>query len=249
MSRMDQFHFEHPSYGSRRLARQFDLSRYGAQKMMQLLHLEATYPKRKTSIPREEHKKYPYLLRHIKALHSNHLWSTDITYLPMVNGFMYLAAVMDWHSRMILSWRLSNTMDVNFCIECLQEAFTRYGEPEYFNSDQGSQFTSPKFQQSFAGHSTKISMDGKGRWVDNVFIERFWWTLKYEDVHLKRYETVRELATGLTEFIRWYNEERIHSSLSYKTPGEVYWGGVGEVQKFLVTKLAGRFFEAWTSKF
>jgi putative transposase len=137
---------------------------------------------------------------------------------------MYLVAIIDWHSRMILSWRLSNTMDVNFCIDCLRDAFDHFGEPEYFNSDQGSQLTSLKFQKLFADRATKISRDGKGRWVDNVFIERFWRTLKYEDVHLKRYETVKELSAGLERFIHGYNHERIHSALSYKKPVEVYQG-------------------------
>jgi putative transposase len=236
MKRFEKFHFEHPYFGSRRLAVQFGLSRDKAHRLMQVLHIIATYPQPKTTIPNQEHKKYPYLLRHIVPNYPNHIWSTDITYLPLEQGFMYLTAIIDWYSRMILSWRLSNTMDVNFCAECLQEAFDRFGEPEYFNSDQGVQFTSQKFQQLFAGHATKISMDGKGRWVDNVFIERFWWTLKYEDAYLKRYDNVRALSVGLQEFMNWYNNERIHSSLSYKKPAEVYFGNVGEVQKVFGNK-------------
>jgi putative transposase len=224
MERFEKFHFEHPAYGSRRLAAEFGLSRDKAQRLMRVMHLVATYPKHKTSIPNNEHKKYPYLLRNINPSYPNHIWSTDITYIPMSQGFMYLVAMIDWYSRMILSWRLSNTMDVNFCIDCLQEAFDHYGEPEYFNSDQGVQFTSQKFQKLFIGRKTKVSMDGKGRWVDNVLIERFWRTLKYEDIHLKRYETVPELMSGVNEFMNWYNNDRIHSSLSYKKPAEVYFG-------------------------
>jgi putative transposase len=149
---------------------------------------------------------------------------------------MYLVAIIDWYSRMILSWRLSNTMDVTFCVDCLQAAFDQFGEPEYFNSDQGVQFTSQKFQQLFAGHSTKISMDGKGRWVDNVFIERFWRTLKWEETYLKRYSDVREMVAGLEAYMTFYNQERTHSSLSYKKPAEVYFGEVGEVQKVFGNK-------------
>jgi putative transposase len=231
MEVFEKFHFEHPYYGSRRLALQFEMSRDKAQRLMRDMHLAATYPKPKTTISTNEHKKHPYLLRNITPDYPNHIWSTDITYIPLSQGFMYLTAIIDWYSRMILSWRLSNTMDVNFCAECLQEAFDWFGEPDYFNSDQGVQFTSQKFQQLFAGHATKISMDGKGRWVDNVFIERFWWTLKYEDAYLKRYDNVTELHEGIADYMKFYNEQRIHSSLSYKKPIEVYSNGETKVKK------------------
>ena len=226
MARMDRFHFEYPMYGSRRLARQFDISREKAQRLMRVLHLVATYPKPRTTIAHLEHKKFPYLLRGVVPTHPNHIWSTDITYIGLSLGFVYLTAVIDWYSRMILSWRLSNTMDVGFCIECLEEALELYGEPEFFNSDQGSQFTSPKFLKRFEGRSTKNSMDGRGRWLDNVCIERFWWTAKYECTHLLGFETLPELKAGLERFMLWYNCERIHSSLSYQVPKAVYTGAV-----------------------
>jgi putative transposase len=226
MNRFDRFHFEFPMYGSRRLAHQFGISRGKAQRLMRDLHIVATYPKRKTTIAHHDHKKYPYLLRDVVANCPNHIWSIDITYIGLTLGFVYLAAIIDWYSRMILSWKLSNTMDVGFCIDCLDEALERYGEPKFFNSDQGSQFTSPKFQNRFIGRSTQISMNGRGRWLDNVYLERFWRTAKYECTHLRGFETLPELQRGLTQFMRWYNEERIHSALSYHVPCEVYSGKV-----------------------
>jgi len=180
MARFDRFHFEHPMYGSRRMAVTFDLDRSKAARLMQVLHLVATYPKRRTTIAHPAHKKFPYLLRGVVPSYPNHIWSTDITYIGLSLGFVYLTAIIDWYSRMILSWRLSNTMDVGFCLDCLDEAVDCYGEPEFFNSDQGSQFTCPAFLSRFDGRSTKNSMDGRGRWLDNVYIERFWWTAKYE---------------------------------------------------------------------
>jgi putative transposase len=226
MRRFERFHFEHPVFGSRRLAHQFGISRDKAIRLMQDLHIVATYPKKRTSTPNHEHKKYPYLLRDITPLYPNHIWSTDITYIGLSLGFVYLTAIIDWYSRMILSWRLSNTMDVNFCMDCLDEAFELYGEPKFFNSDQGSQFTSPKFLSRFDSRATKNSMDGRGRWLDNVYIERFWWTAKYECTHLQGFETLPELQLGLEHFMRWYNDERIHSSLDYHVPSDVYSGKV-----------------------
>ena len=189
---------------------------------MRLLHIVPTYPKKRTTIPDVESKKFPYLLRGVKPISANHIWSTDITYLPMAQGFMYLTAVIDWYSRRILSWRISNTMDVNFCVDCLVEAFENFGEPEFFNSDQGSQYTSEKFQKMFTGRATKVSMDGRGIWLDNVCIERFWWSVKYEDFFPKRYATVGELRRGMADYIRFYNHARIHSSLVNLTPAGVY---------------------------
>jgi putative transposase len=226
MARIDKFHFQYPMYGSRRLAHQFGISRDKTKRLMRDLHLVATYPRPRTTIPNHEHKKFPYLLRDVVPNRPNHIWSTDITYIGLSLGFVYLTAIIDWYSRMILAWRLSNTMDVGFCIDCLDEALDRYGEPEFFNSDQGSQFTSPKFLDRFADHSTRISMDGRGRWLDNVFIERFWWTAKYECTHLQGFETLPELRVGLEEFMAWYNDERIHQSLLYNVPSKVYSGEV-----------------------
>jgi putative transposase len=225
MEVFEKFHFEHPYYGSRRLAVQFGMSRDKAQRLMRDLHLVATYPKPKTITPNSEHKKFSYLLRNILPVYPNPIWSTDITYIAMSQGFMYLTAIIDWYSRMILSWRISNTMDTYFCRECLQEAFDCFGEPEYFNSDQGVQFTSSNYLKLFDGHATKNSMDGKGRWVDNVMMERFWWSLKYEDAYLKRYDDVTELQAGIADYMKFYNEQRIHASLSYKKPIEVYGDG------------------------
>jgi putative transposase len=216
MAVFEKFHFEHPYYGSRRLAVQFGMSRDKTQRFMRDLHLVATYPKPQTTTPNSEHKKFPYLLRNILPVYPNHIWSTDITYIAMSQGFMYLTAIIDWYSRMILSWRIANTMDAHFCMECLQEAFDCFGEPKYFNSDQGVQFTSSKYLQLFDGRATKNSMDGKGRWVGNVIMERFWWSLKYEDAYLKRYDNVTELHEGIADYMKFYNEQRIHSSLSYE---------------------------------
>jgi len=226
MARIDKFHFEHPMYGSRRLAHQFGISRDHARRLMHVLHLVATYPRPRTTITNQEHKKFPYLLRGVVPSRPNHIWSTDITYIGLSLGFVYLTAIIDWYSRKILSWRLSNTMDVNFCIDCLDEALDRYGEPEFFNSDQGSQFTSPKFLDRFAGLSTRNSMDGRGRWLDNVYMERFWWTAKYECMHLQGFATLPALHVGLEQFMRWYNDERLHSSLGYQVPSAVYSGEV-----------------------
>lgn len=224
MEKIDRFHFEEPTFGARRIGRQFGISRSHAARLMRDLHLVATYPKKRTTIPNKDHKKFPYLLRGIVPKYPNHIWSTDITYIALARGFMYLTAIIDWYSRMILAWRLSNTMEANFCIDCLEEAFENFGEPEFFNSDQGVQFTCNKFLNSFAGRRTKNSMDGKGRWLDNVYIERFWWTAKYECTHLRGFETPLELQSGLERFMNWYNNGRIHSSLSYFKPADVYFG-------------------------
>lgn len=226
MAAFEKLHFERPFYGARRMAIHFDISRKKAARLMRVLHLVPTYPKKRTSIPNPKDRKFPYLLKDVKPSYPNHIWSTDITYLPMSQGFMYLTAVIDWYSRRILSWRISNTMEVGFCIETVLEALETFGEPEFFNSDQGSQYTSSKFQELFVGRTTKVSMDGAGRWVDNVLIERFWWTLKYEDFHLKRYDTVAELEYGMMSFMKFYNFERPHSSLVNRTPAWVYVNGI-----------------------
>lgn len=213
---------KHPEYGSRRIAKEFSISRDKSIRLMRLMHLVATYQKPRTTISNKEHKKFPYLLRGVKIIRPNQAWSTDITYIGLAQGFLYLTAIIDWYSRMILAWRLSNTMEADFCVECLDEALANFGEPEIFNTDQGVQFTCNKFLDRFKGRSTKNSMDGKGRWIDNVYIERFWRTLKYEHVFLHRYESPRELHVGLAGFFDWYNNGRIHSSLSYNKPSDVY---------------------------
>jgi putative transposase len=217
MARIDKFHFMYPMYGSRRLAHQFGISRDKARRLMQILHLAATFPKPRTTIANKEHKKFPYLLRDVVPSYPDHIWSTDITYIGLSLGFVYFL-----NRRQTADGRQQQTTlpSANCRLPSL------YGEPEFFNSDQGSQFTSTKFLDRFAGRSTRNSMDGRGRWLDNVYIERFWWTAKYECAHLHGFETLPELQVGLEEFMRWYNEERIHSSLGYQVPSAVYSGEV-----------------------
>lgn len=189
---------------------------------MRRLGIIALYPKKKTSVVNPAHKIYPYLLRDLTIDRPNQVWCTDITYIPMAKGFVYLVAIMDWHSRKVLSWQLSNTLDTDFCIEALDDAITKFGKPEIFNSDQGCQFTSEAFTQKLKGNDIKISMDGKGRWMDNVFIERLWRSLKYEEVYLKAYESVPEARKNIGEWLSFYNQKRRHSTLDRKTPDQVY---------------------------
>ncbi len=184
--------------------------------------LAAIYQRPRTTVPHPEHRIYPYLLRNLVVDRPNQVWCADITYIPMRRGFLYLVAVMDWATRRVLSWRLSNTMDVDFCITALEEALARFGRPEIFNSDQGSQFTSPRFVEVLTGADVRISMDGRGRWMDNVFIERLWRSLKYECVYLHAFETGSELRTALTGWIGFYNTRRPHSALRGLTPDEAY---------------------------
>lgn len=226
MEMIDREYTDHPFYGSRQmtafLRRQGHLvNRKRVMRLMRMMGLEAIYPKPNLSKAAAGHKKYPYLLKDLQILSPNHVWSTDITYIPVKGGFLYLTAIMDWFTRYILSWRLSNTMDVGFCLEALEEALSQ-GSPSIFNSDQGSQFTSKEFTGSLKARDIKISMDGKGRAFDNIFVERLWRTIKYEEVYLKKYETCRDAHLGLRSYIKFYNEERPHSSLSYRTPQEVY---------------------------
>ena len=180
------------------------------------------YPKRRTSAPGRDHKVYPYLLTGVSVERANQVWATDICYLPMAKGFMYLVAVMDWLSRRVLSWRVSNTLDREFCVEALEEALARYGAPEIFNTDQGAQFTSEAFTDVLKAHGVAISMDGKGRWIDNVFIERLWRSVKYEDIYLRAYETPAALRAGLTRYFDFYNTRRRHTALDRRTPDAVY---------------------------
>ena len=190
---------------------------------MQKMGLMAIYQKPNTSRPHPEHKVYPYLLRGMDIMESNQVWCADITYIPMRKGFLYLAAVMDWHSRKVLSWRLSNTLDTDFCIVALEEALSKYGKPVVFNTDQGCQFTGLQFTQTLKDAGVRISMDSKGRWMDNIMIERLWRSLKYECIYLHAFETGSETREGISKWIRRYNEERPHSSLDDRTPKEAYW--------------------------
>ncbi|MBI4680455.1 MAG: IS3 family transposase, partial [Nitrospirae bacterium] len=192
--------------------------------------IAAMYKKPRLSEPHPDHKVYPYLLRGLEITRANHVWAADITYLPMARGFCYLVAIMDWASRKVLAWRLSNTLDASFCVEALQEALARYGTPEIFNTDQGSQFTSDAFVGILKSHGINISMDGKGRWMDNVFIERLWWSVKYQDVYLKAYSSIAEARKGLGEYFEFYNRRRRHQSLDRKTPDDVYWSTLPKMQ-------------------
>jgi putative transposase len=227
---IDEEYLRHPFYGSRSMTTylqrlQHEVNRKRVQRLMREMGIAAIYPK-KTTVPAAGHKIYPYLLRGVKIVRVNQVWSTDITYVPMQRGFMYLTAIMDWHSRYVLSWRVSNTLDTAFCLEALEEALGRWPAPEIFNTDQGSQFTSEAFTGRLAAAGIAISMDGRGRALDNVFIERLWRTVKYEDIYLKDYATVDELIVGLTEYFRFYDEERVHQRLAKRTPWEVYCEGL-----------------------
>jgi putative transposase len=191
---------------------------------MRLMGIEAVYPKPKTSRPYPGHKIYPYLLRNLTIDRPNQVWAADITYVPMDRGFMYLVAVMDWYSRKILSWRVSNTMESDFCVEALKEALGRYGCPEIFNTDQGAQFTSKDFVNTLLDSGVAVSMDGRGRCQDNIFIERLWWTIKYQYLYLHSFDNGAALRRGLTSWLNIYNRDRGHSALDDKTPDEVYYG-------------------------
>ena len=226
MRLIDEIHLELPFYGSRSIRDELRGRghRVSRKRVQRLMGLRALYPKPRTSIPGKGHTVYPYLLRNLAIERPNQVWAADICYLPMAKGFLYLVAVMDWHSRRVLSWRVSNTLDSAFCVEALQEALARYGAPEIFNTDQGCQFTSEAFTGVLKAHGVAISMDGKGRWVDNVFVERLWRTVKYEDIYLRAYETPRALRDGLTRYFQFYNSRRRHSALARRTPDAVYFG-------------------------
>lgn len=227
MRLIDEIHLRLPFYGSRRIRDELEdsgheVNRKRIQRLMRQMGLRALYPRQRTSQPGKGHKIYPYLLRDLSIEHANHVWATDISYIPMTKGFMYLVAIMDWYSRRVLSWRVSNTLDTDFCIEALEEALQRFGAPEIFNTDQGTQFTSEAFTGVLKSHDIDISMDGKGRWVDNVFVERLWRSVKYEDVYLHAYETPTELRAGLARYFTFYNTRRRHSALDRRTPDAVY---------------------------
>lgn len=228
MRAIDQIYMDTPEYGSRKIRvalqkRGYAVGRQHVRRLMRLMGIEAMYQKPRLSIANKEHTIYPYLLRNLDITRANQVWCSDITYIPTPKGFCYLVAVMDWASRRVLSWRLSNTIDSTFCCEALEEAIQRYGRPEIFNTDQGSQFTSTDFTGVLLEHGIRISMDGKGRWMDNVFIERLWRSLKYEEVHPKAYCSMIELRQGIAHYMEKYNYLRPHQALDYKTPDEVYW--------------------------
>lgn len=229
MRRIDELHLKHPFAGSRMLCLMlreegFQIGRKKVVSCMRKMGIEALYRKPNLSKKADGHQIYPYLLRGLLIDCPNQVWATDITYLPMQKGFLYLCAVIDWYSRKVLSWRLSNTLLADFCIEAVEEAISRYGKPEIFNTDQGSQFTSCAFTGMLSSHGIAISMDGKGRWVDNVFVERLWRTVKYEEVYLKAYTSGTEAKQQLKQYFAFYNQIRPHQGLGGKTPDQLYHG-------------------------
>ena len=231
MKRLDQLFTDRPFYGSRRMTLQLRqeghaVNRKRVQRLMRRMGIVALGPKPNTSKPDPGHKIYPYLLRDLRIERANHVWCADITYLPIGQGFLYLVAVMDWSSRAVLSWRLSNTMDASFCVAALEDALARHGRPEIFNTDQGSQFTGHDFTGVLERGGIRISMDGRGRWMDNVFIERLWRSLKYEDIYLKGYADGREARAGIAAWITFYNEQRFHQALGHRTPMLVWREGI-----------------------
>ena len=227
MQEIDRAFTEWPFLGVRQMCRYlvslgYSAGRKRVRRLMRLMGLMAVYQKPRTSVPHPEHRRYPYLLRGLDITRSNQVWCADITYIPMRKGFLYLVVIMDWHSRKVLSWRLSNTMETDFCVSALEEALAKYGRPDIFNTDQGSQFTSFAFTSVLRENNIRISMDGRGRWMDNVFIERLWRSLKYENVYLNAYETGSKARAGIGKWIAFYNKTRPHSSLGGITPEHCY---------------------------
>jgi putative transposase len=230
MRLIDEQYLKTPFYGWPRMTAH--LRRQGhmvnhkrVQRLMRKMGLQAIYPKRRTTVPAQGHKVYPYLLRNLTITRPNQVWSTDITYIPMQRGFMYLVAIMDWYSRYVITWQLSNTLDGRFCLDALEQALAQ-GCPDIFNTDQGAQFTAQAFTSCLEAADIRISMDGRGRAFDNIFIERLWRSVKYECVYLHEYETVMQLERSLTDYFTLYNHERPHQSLSYHTPAEVHFAGL-----------------------
>lgn len=225
---IDELYTEHPFYGSRKIAKQLsrdqnrDINRKRIQRLMRIMGIEAIYPKPNLSQNITAHPTYPYLLKGLHIARPNQVWGADITYIRMKHGFVYLVAFIDWYSRFVLSWKLSTTMEANFCIEAAEEAITNYGRPEIANSDQGVQFTSADYLNIWKNNHVNISMDGRGRCMDNIFTERLWRSVKYEEVYLKDYETVSDVRTGFNTYFSFYNTERLHQNLSYQTPSEIY---------------------------
>jgi putative transposase len=232
MRLIDAQFLETPWYGARQMARHLcrqghPVGRKRIRRLMQLMGLVPIYCKPRTSAPHPEHKVYPYLLRDLAIERPNQVWCADVTYIPLRRGFLYLVAIMDWASRAVLAWRLSNTMDTSFCVSALEEALAKFGTPEIFNTDQGSQFTSAAFTGVLTTAGIRISMDGRGRWMDNVFIERLWRSLKYEDIYLKGYADGREARAGIESWVRFYNHQRPHQALENRMPMAVWRAGVG----------------------
>ena len=231
MDIIDEIYTQYPFYGRRRITaylckvKGIKINIKKVDRLMNLMGLQAIYPKKNLSIPNLAHKKYPYLLSGMDITEVNQVWSTDITYIRLGKGFVYLCAVIDWHSRYILSWKLSNTMDTSFCLETLEEAL-KHGKPKIFNTDQGSQFTSTEFTNRLLSDGIQISMDGRGRALDNIFVERFWRSLKYENVYPNSYATFADAKTGIAEYFRFYNNDRLHQSLDYNTPTSVHWNQI-----------------------
>ena len=221
MRAIDEQYLRTPFYGSRKLSKVLGVNRKRVQRLMRVMGIEAIYPKRRTTWPGAGHKIYPYLLRNLEVTRPDQVWASDITYVPLRHGFLYLVAVMDWYSRYVLSWRLSNTLTGSFCIEALEEALSQ-AKPEIFNSDQGSQFTATAFTSRLEACGIAISMDGRGRAIDNVFIERLWRSVKYEEVYLRDYTDGWHAKASLAAYFRLYDEERIHQALGHRTPGDVY---------------------------
>ena len=230
LGKLDELYTENPTYGTRRMKAALKkrhgimVGRHKIRKYMDTLNIAAIYPKRRLSLPDISHKTYPYLLRGVRITKVNQVWSTDITYIKLEHGFVYLTAVIDWYSRCVLSWRLSTSLDRSFCIEAVKEALQKYGNPDIFNTDQGSQYTSDEFTGVLKEHNIKISMDGKGRALDNIFVERLWRTVKYEDIYLKGYDNVLQCKKGLKDFFEYYNGTREHQSLEDNCPMEIYTG-------------------------
>jgi putative transposase len=229
MRLIEQQYLKTPVYGSRSMRNYlrragYKIGRKRVQRLMRLMGLEAIYPKPRTSRPHPEHKIYPYLLKNLTINKANQVWTADISYIPMNRGFLYLVAVMDWHSRKVLSFKVSNTLDTEFCVEALKEALERYGTPQIFNTDQGAQFTSKDFTGTLKSFGVAISMDGRGRVQDNIFIERLWWTVKHHYVYLHSFDTGWQLRAGLKQWFGYYNSERSHQALDSMTPDEVYFG-------------------------
>ncbi len=230
MMKMDKIHLRLPHYGSRRMRNELwdeygdDVGRGHVRTLMGKMDIHAIYQKPRLSDKHPEHMIFPYLLRGLSIAEANHVWATDITYIPMGKGFCYLVAILDWATRKVLAWRLSNCLDVSFCIDALEEAIRKYGCPKIFNTDQGSQFTSDAFTSVLKANTIQISMDGRGRWMDNVFIERVWRSLKYEEVYLKAYESISDARREIGAYFIFYNQKRRHQSLDYRTPDMVYYG-------------------------
>ena len=235
MRQIDEIHLLYPCYGSRNIrnelwSRGYKVGRDKVRRLMRRMGIEALYVKPKLSWSNPKHVKYPYLLKDIHITRANQVWCADITYIPMSRGFCYLVAIMDWSSRYVLAWRLSNTLDSSFCVDALEEVIAHYGCPEIFNTDQGSQFTAEVFTDTLQSNNIAISMDGKGRWMDNVFIERLWKSVKYEDIYLKSYGSMTEVKRGLSEYFKFYNDKRWHQNFDRKTPSMVYFGSLAQKQ-------------------